>query len=385
MLGLDATYGYGGSRGKQQQAQSSEEEHQCGDDAAASASKHVSQRQSLYPWRRTKWTDGMVRHLICVVHSIGEDAAAGDCGEQQQKGKKAAGMQQQQKGKWKTVSRAMMEKGFYVSPQQCEDKFNDLNKRFKRVNELVGKDAACVAVDNPTLLDSLVDGLPGKAVEEARKLLSSKHLFFREMCAYHNTSPVSAATAAAGPSFPKEEKEDGHQHDHHYDIVEDEEEEEEDYNDESDEKDEDGRGILDLAGKGQWAKRKGDGMSPAALSPLLSLSSLSGSSATPVQQLKSEMMGLQGEQKQRIWLRMKAAELEEQRVVYQNRALELERLRFKWLRFCSGKEREMELTRLQNERSLLQNDRMLLLLRQKELALVDPAANAGEVNRRENL
>nr|DAD46122.1 TPA_asm: hypothetical protein HUJ06_004352 [Nelumbo nucifera] len=26
-----------------------------------------------------------------------------------------------------------MEKGFYVSPQQCEDKFNDLNKRYKRV------------------------------------------------------------------------------------------------------------------------------------------------------------------------------------------------------------------------------------------------------------
>ncbi|CAH8354663.1 unnamed protein product [Eruca vesicaria subsp. sativa] len=43
------------------------------------------------------------------------------------------------KGKWKSVSRAMVEKGFSVPPQQCEDKFNDLNKRYKRVNDILGK------------------------------------------------------------------------------------------------------------------------------------------------------------------------------------------------------------------------------------------------------
>jgi hypothetical protein len=79
----------------------------------------------------------------------------------------------------------MMEKGFYVSPQQCEDKFNDLNKRYKRVNDILGKGTACKVVENQNLLDTM--DLAPKMKEEVRKLLNSKHLFFREMCAYHNS------------------------------------------------------------------------------------------------------------------------------------------------------------------------------------------------------
>ncbi|THU45718.1 hypothetical protein C4D60_Mb02t20940 [Musa balbisiana] len=81
-----------------------------------------------------------------------------------------------------------------------------------------------------------------------------------------------------------------------------------------------------------------------------------------------------GEQQQRQWLRRKAAELVEQRVAYQHRAFQIERQRFKWLRFSSNKEREMERMKLDNERLRLENDRMLLLLRQKELELVHTAA-----------
>ena len=44
---------------------------------------------------------------------------------------------------------------------------------------------ACRVVENHALLDA-IDDLSAKARDEARKLLSSKHLFFREMCAYHN-------------------------------------------------------------------------------------------------------------------------------------------------------------------------------------------------------
>ncbi|OMO55261.1 putative transcription factor [Corchorus capsularis] len=76
------------------------------------------------PWQRVKWTDKMVRLLITAVSYIGEDAV-GDCG---------GGMRRkfavlQKKGKWKSVSKVMAERGYHVSPQQCEDKFNDLNKR----------------------------------------------------------------------------------------------------------------------------------------------------------------------------------------------------------------------------------------------------------------
>ncbi|KAF2312029.1 hypothetical protein GH714_027797 [Hevea brasiliensis] len=60
----------------------------------------------------------------------------------------------QKKGKWKTVSKIMISKGCHVSPQQCEDKFNDLNKRYKRLNDILGRGTSCRVVENPALMDS---------------------------------------------------------------------------------------------------------------------------------------------------------------------------------------------------------------------------------------
>ncbi|KAJ0805353.1 putative myb/SANT-like DNA-binding domain 4 [Helianthus annuus] len=40
----------------------------------------------------------------------------------------------------KSVSKVMAERGHFVSLQQCEDKFNDLNKWYKRLNEIFGRD-----------------------------------------------------------------------------------------------------------------------------------------------------------------------------------------------------------------------------------------------------
>ncbi|KAL0344735.1 UNVERIFIED_CONTAM: hypothetical protein Sradi_4304800 [Sesamum radiatum] len=91
----------------------------------------------------------------------------------------------------------MTEKGFNVSPQQCEDKFNDLNKRYKRVNDILGKGTACGVVENPSLLDTM-DHLSPKMKEEVRKLLNSKHLFFREMCAYHNSCGHGTGASVSG-------------------------------------------------------------------------------------------------------------------------------------------------------------------------------------------
>ncbi|KAG6523496.1 uncharacterized protein LOC122045308 [Zingiber officinale] len=162
------------------------------------------------PWQRMKWTDSMVRLLIKVVYRVGDDGSGGGAeGELQHvaegKGKSKAGegaaattAMLQKKGKWKSVSRAMMETGFSVSPQQCEDKFNDLNKRYKRVNDLLGKGTACRVVENRALLDTM-DHLSPKAKQEARKLLNSKHLFFREMCAYHHAGGGGSCVSAAAP------------------------------------------------------------------------------------------------------------------------------------------------------------------------------------------
>ncbi|CAB4278227.1 unnamed protein product [Prunus armeniaca] len=71
-----------------------------------------------------KWTDNVVRLLIAIVACVGDDGTL-ESGE----GLKRKSGILQKKGKWKTVSKIMISKGCHVSPQQCEDKFNDLNKR----------------------------------------------------------------------------------------------------------------------------------------------------------------------------------------------------------------------------------------------------------------
>ncbi|KAL4368485.1 hypothetical protein GQ457_05G005730 [Hibiscus cannabinus] len=133
------------------------------------------------PWQHVKWTDKMVRLLITSVSYIGEDGS-GDCGGGRMRRKFLV---LQKKGKWKSVLKVMAERGYHVSPQQCEDKFNDLNKRYKKLNDMLGRGTSCEVVENPTLLD-VIDYLTEKEKDEVRKILSSKHLFYEEMRSYHN-------------------------------------------------------------------------------------------------------------------------------------------------------------------------------------------------------
>ncbi|KAH0878124.1 hypothetical protein HID58_065518 [Brassica napus] len=100
------------------------------------------------PWQRVKWTDKMVKLLITAVSYIGDDSSM-DGGSR----RKFAALQK--KGKWKSVSKVMSERGYHVSPQQCEDKFNDLNKRYKKLNDMLGRGTSCQVVENPALLDSI--------------------------------------------------------------------------------------------------------------------------------------------------------------------------------------------------------------------------------------
>ncbi|PIA43438.1 hypothetical protein AQUCO_01900079v1 [Aquilegia coerulea] len=307
---------YPTTKGKQPQQQQQQlvisDEDEPGftaDDGSGDGKKRVS------PWQRVKWTDNMVRTLIMAVYYIGDDFCL-DAHDPPGINKKKSGSMLQRKGKWKSVSKAMMEKGFYVSPQQCEDKFNDLNKRYKRVNDILGKGTACRVVENQSLLDTM-DQLSLKMKDEARKLLNSKHLFFREMCAYHNSGGVGGAVGA-------------HQ-------------------------------TAELA-----VDRKQRSMlsSPSSISPA-------------IQQMSCELMsmlqdGTKSPWEQRQWMRTRSMQLEEQRVNYQFQAFDLEKQQMKWFKFSSKKEREMERLKLNNERLRLESERMVLILRQKELELLDP-------------
>ncbi|KAG0477556.1 hypothetical protein HPP92_012275 [Vanilla planifolia] len=145
-------------------------------------------------WPRVKWTDLMVRLLITAVSYLGEDVMS-NCNTSGRRKPTII----QKKGKWKLISKVLAERGFYVSPQQCEDKFNDLNKRYKRLTEILGRGTSCKVVENPALLD-LLDHISDKAKDVVRKILSSKHLFYEEMCSYHNGNRLNLP---ANPSLQR--------------------------------------------------------------------------------------------------------------------------------------------------------------------------------------
>ncbi|XP_075086197.1 uncharacterized protein LOC107830801 [Nicotiana tabacum] len=373
-------------------------------------------RSKTCPWQRMKWTDNMVRLLIMVVYYIGDEVGSelnnnnNDTTNGKKKGGGSVGVLQK-KGKWKSVSRAMMERGFYVSPQQCEDKFNDLNKRYKRVNDILGKGTACRVVENQNLLETM-DHLSSKMKEEVKKLLNSKHLFFREMCAYHNSCGHNTSTGGSGgsgnvqlstevaveansqaqkrclhssenarigvhleegPKMAKGKSVDDDQEDDEEDEDEDEEEDDDDevsgargghdhHHNHSHEDDD------DMDERSRKSQRKSGSLSPM------------------VQQLSTELAnviqdGGRSSVEKRQWLKTRMVQLKEQHVSYLCQAFELQKQRLKWEKFTSKKEREMEKEKLINERKKMENERMVLLLRQKELELLDFHQHQNHNNR----
>ncbi|KAI3473946.1 hypothetical protein Pfo_028520 [Paulownia fortunei] len=307
--------------------------------------------------------------LIMVVFYIGDEVGSEG---NDPAGKKKGGGVLQKKGKWKSVSRAMMERGFYVSPQQCEDKFNDLNKRYKRVNDILGKGTSCRVVENQSLLDTM-DHLSPKMKEEVKKLLNSKHLFFREMCAYHSScghgsgASVSGTggvqhsppEAAAEPSQAQLQGENEGSKLAKGTSGEDDDDDDDDDDDEDDveEEDEDDEVI----GGGSRVHERGQEDDINDTDERSSRKKLrKGTLHSPlIQQLDAEIMNMLQDGTKRA------------AVGIQSQSFELEKQRLKWLKFSSKKEREMEREKLTNERLKLENERMLLLIRQKELDLLD--------------
>lgn len=264
-----------------------------------------------------------------------------------------------------------MERGFYVSPQQCEDKFNDLNKRYKRVNDILGKGTSCKVVENQSLLDNM-EHISGKMKEEVKKLLNSKHLFFREMCAYHNSCGHAAVEPAQPPpqrclhssekspvmpNLNRGESKSGKT----MSVEEDDDDEDDDIEEDEDDDDDD-----EVHDHGNEEEEDGDER----------ISSKRLRRTASFQQLDAEMMnvlrdGSKSSSEKRMWMRRKMMALEEQRMGIETQSFELEKQRLKWLKFSSKKEREMEREKLVNERLKLENERMLLLIRRKDLDLLD--------------
>ncbi|XP_057759439.1 uncharacterized protein LOC130979911 [Arachis stenosperma] len=316
------------------------------------------------PWQRIKWTDKMVKLMITAVSYIGEDSSSDGAGRRKF-------MVLQKKGKWKTISKAMAERGYHVSPQQCEDKFNDLNKRYKRLNEMLGRGTSCQVVENPALLD-VIDYLSEKEKDDVRKILNSKQLFYEEMCSYHNNNRLHLPHDIALQRSLQLALRSRDDHD------EDDQDMETDDHDEFEENHAshgDCRGIHGaLVGPMKKLKQgQGQGQEDSsAFGNSLNCQEYNKSLHTHGQMVQSDVNqalpeNLRAAWLQKQWVESRAIQLEEQKLQIQIEMLEVEKQRFKWQKFSKKKDRELEKLKLENERMKLENERLALELKRKEL------------------
>lgn len=322
-------------------------------------------------WHRMKWTDDVVRLLIAVVSYVGEDADCTNDGN-----KRKAGILQK-KGKWKSVSRVMMDKGYSVSPQQCEDKFNDLNKRYKKLNDVLGRGTACDVVENPSLLDAM--DLSPKMKEDVRKTLSSKHLFYREMCQYHNGGRIHAESEHIGmPAWANMRSGERNEAIRPMsEEMDDEENEDEDTEDEEeDEEDDENEGGFEFEGEvGEFMKkpRMVQGMYGGTQE-----GERLNASYNFNQEIMSVLQDVTKTEAQKLqWMRNKTLQLAEQNLGIQAMELELEQQCLKWKRLKSKKDREFERFKLENERMKLENEQLKLQLKKKELGFESKRSEAS--------
>ncbi|EPS69845.1 hypothetical protein M569_04922, partial [Genlisea aurea] len=290
-------------------------------------------------WQRVKWSDSMVRLLITAVSYISEEAGGEDHAHRRKM------LSLHKKGKWKSVSKVMAERGHFVSPQQCEDKFNDLNKRYKRLNEILGRGTSCEVVENPSLLD-MMDHVSNKEKEEVRKILSSKHLYYEEMCSYHNGNRLHL------PPDP----------DLHHSLrlalmLTDDNDTKSSHEDAA--ADHDSEDLEDFIGSEQNKRAKKSSQDFSFRNSSISLAPNQNNDAC-------EGGGKRTQTSSRVTVSL---QLEEQRFHIQEQMLELENERLKWQQLCQKQDRELEMMKLENQRMKMENEQMALELKRKELGM----------------
>ncbi|XP_071737764.1 uncharacterized protein [Rutidosis leptorrhynchoides] len=309
--------------------------------------------KSTLQWHRVKWSDPMVRLLITAVSYIGEDASMEYGGGPRRKYSTL-----QKKGKWKSVSKVMAERGHFVSPQQCEDKFNDLNKRYKRLNEILGRGTSCEVVENPSLLD-LMDHVSDKLKDEVRKILSSKHLYYEEMCSYHNGNRLHLPP---DPELQRSLRLALRTKDDHDEELDHDDDDQDPYMDDHNVYDPHHHNHhhhhhhgLNLDQRGAYGVGEGSSKRIKQNEP---------------KNMQTDMNreGLEVNLLQDQWMKHRLVQLEEQKVHIQEQMLELEKERFKWQRFRRKKDTELEMMKMENERMKLVNEQMTLELKHKEMS-----------------
>ncbi|KAL0384522.1 UNVERIFIED_CONTAM: hypothetical protein Sradi_2846500 [Sesamum radiatum] len=345
----------------------------CDEDGSYAMEEHVDvnneseKEKKESPWQRVKWTDQMVKLLITAVSYIGEDAGSDYGG-----GGRRISPLLPKKGKWRAISKVMAERGFHVSPQQCEDKFNDLNKRYKKLNDILGRGTSCEVVENPTLLD-LMD-ISAKSKESVRKILSSKQLFYQEMCSYHNGNRLYIPhdqSIQRSLHLALRNSDDLESHEskaYRSDSINDDEEIDasESQNDNNEEKH---PMHEDLGSTRVPAKRKKPG-APEYLDSDHIMNFIATKKSAPHDHARTNQVPGQGatlDWRRNPWFMSRTLQLEEQKLQIEAEMLELEKQRLRWLKFSELEDRDLEKMRLENEYLKLENERLALEIKRQEM------------------
>lgn len=337
---------------------SDDEEHDMTEDATYTPSSNGKKGS---PWHRVKWTDTMVKLLITAVSYIGDDHGP-DLG-----GGRRNFTIMQKKGKWKAISKVMGERECHVSPQQCEDKFNDLNKRYKRLTDILGRGIACNVVANPTLLDSM-NHLSDKKKEDAKKILSSKHLFYEQMCSYHNNNRVKLPEDHALQHSLLLALGSKDEHDPRRDTSGNDDEDDQSVDSDYEENDEEQHHVHSNMREPSTHKRPRHG--DAAL---VTSSSHKGSETSSPHAIKVDINKAFADGTNWSLMRQDLAsqtlEIQKRLLQIEEKDLELKKHRLRWDRYRKKKDREIERMEMENEQIMIENKRLENELRQKALEL----------------
>ncbi|RCV09272.1 hypothetical protein SETIT_2G014000v2 [Setaria italica] len=305
---------------------------------------------SASQWPRVRWTSDMVKLLVSAVSYIDPDHSTSS-------GRRKHTMLKM-KGKWRLVSLAMTERKFTVSPQQCEDKFNDLNKRYRRLTEILGQGMASEIIKKPVLLEQV--SLSGKLREEAKKHLRSKHLHYEEMCSYHNHNrsclPDDPALQRSLHMALRSLDEQGKKCSFGYG-------DEDDPMLVSDGDDEDDGFNVDHRHSGVHGTKKQKHDHEGGHCG----SDLSKAVAVGANRMFPKRIG--GSAAEKNPSGMNAIQVERERLKIKGEMLKLEQSHLKWLKSSEEEDRELQKMKLENERMQLENEQLEQELKLKEIEM----------------
>ncbi|OEL16088.1 hypothetical protein BAE44_0022893 [Dichanthelium oligosanthes] len=310
-------------------------------------------------WHRMKWTDSMVKLLITAVSYTGDDQSA-DLG-----GVRRHFTVMQKKGKWRAISKVMGERSCNVSPQQCEDKFNDLNKRYKRLTDILGRGAACNVLANPALLDTM-NNLSDKMKDDVKKILNSKHLFYQEMCSYHNNNRNHLPEDHALQNSLLRALRCKEEHDPRRDASVDADEDDQSADSDYEKNDEEQNPVHTSMSERSMQKRACHGDVA-----LINSSSHKGSETSGPHGITADTNKISPDGTNLALLQKdlasQALEIQRRRLLIEENDLELRKKRFSWEQYRKKNDRAIERMILKNEYMMLENKRLELEIRNKEL------------------